>query len=151
MEFETRYDEEGNPLSKEDSFRQSQEFIDLVEEVKKIQPMRIGVFKRYWDKFKYNKSRREYLIDLMDENDEQVKYYLADEFRGWRDEIEGVHTFLEELAKKQVDNDIRKQLKGNTLIRTIKGKHDNDTLQEIEYSSKTFNPYDPLNIKMQQK
>lgn len=31
--------------------------------------MRIGVFKKYWDKFKYNKARREYLIELFDETD----------------------------------------------------------------------------------
>jgi len=32
--------------------------------------MRIGIFKRYWEKFKYNKTRRESLVEMFDESDE---------------------------------------------------------------------------------
>jgi len=56
--------------------------------------MRIGVFKRYWDKFRYNKERRELLVEMFDEADNQVKFYLGDDFVSWRDEIEGVRPFL---------------------------------------------------------
>lgn len=51
--------------------------------------MRIGVFKRYWEKFKYNKSRREYLIEMFDETDKQIEFYLGDGYNNWRDEIPG--------------------------------------------------------------
>lgn len=84
--------------------------------------MRIGVFKRYWDKFKLNKRRRELLAEMFDETDGQVEFYLGDEFVSWRDEIEGARQFLEEIAVKKVQDDVRLSLKGNTVIRTIKGK-----------------------------
>jgi hypothetical protein len=60
--------------------------------------MRIGVFKRYWEKFRYNKARRERLIEMFDEADEQVEVYLEDEYKNWRDEIPGVRDFLKELS-----------------------------------------------------
>ena len=47
--------------------------------------MRIGVFRKYWDKFKYNKSRREKMIDMFDEADKQIEFYLEDEYVNWKD------------------------------------------------------------------
>jgi len=32
--------------------------------------MRIGVFKKYWNKFKYNKKKREMLVQMFDDADE---------------------------------------------------------------------------------
>jgi hypothetical protein len=64
--------------------------------------MRIGVFKRYWDKFKFNKRRRELLCEMFDETDLQVEFYLGQEYVSWRDEIEGARLFLEEIAEKKV-------------------------------------------------
>ena len=43
---------------------------EIRAEVLKLQPMRIATFKRYWDKFKYNKTRREKLVLMFDESDE---------------------------------------------------------------------------------
>jgi len=68
--------------------------------------MRIGVFKRYWDKFKYNKTRREYLINMFDETDKQIEFYLADDYVNWRDEIPGVRVFLKEIETKKKETDI---------------------------------------------
>lgn len=82
-------DENGNPISKLDLFRATDEFKHLAQEVKKIQPMRIGVFKRYWDKFKFNKKRREVMVSMFDETDKQVEFYLQEDFKSWREEIEG--------------------------------------------------------------
>ena len=123
------------------------EYMSNREEIKKLQPMRIGVFKRYWDKFKYNKDRREYLIELFDDTDKQIEFYLGDAFVNWRDEIPGTRQFLQELNSKKREIDIISQKKGNTIIRTIKGEHEELNYQEIEYSSKTFNPFDNFNIK----
>lgn len=36
--------------------------------------------KRYWDKFKYNRVRREKLIEMFDESDKQAQFYIGDEF-----------------------------------------------------------------------
>lgn len=55
---------------------------------------------------------------------------------------------MKELETKKRENDILSQKKGNTIIRTIKGSH--EEYQEIEYNPKTFNPFDRLNIKTQE-
>lgn len=39
---------------------------------------------------------------------------------------------------------------GDTIIRTIKGDNEEQDYQEIEYSVKTFNPFDQINIKTQE-
>jgi hypothetical protein len=46
--------------------------------------MRIGVLKRYWEKFKFNKSRRENMIEMFDESDKQIEFYLGDDFKAGR-------------------------------------------------------------------
>lgn len=66
------FDENGEQVSKEFIAKQTDEFKDLKRQVIQIQPMRIAIFKRYWNKFKYNKKRREMLIEMFDEADEQV-------------------------------------------------------------------------------
>ena len=72
--------------------------------------MRIGIFKRYWDKFKFNKKRREKLVEMFDETDKQIEFYLVDEFKSWRDEIEGARQFLEEIKVKKVEEDVKLSL-----------------------------------------
>lgn len=63
--------------------RQSDEFKGIQEEIKKLQPHRIGCFKRYWNKFKYNRTRREDLIEMFNESDKQTEYYLDKDFIPW--------------------------------------------------------------------
>lgn len=66
--------------------------------------MRIGVFKRYWKRFKYNRARRDYLVELFNETDKQIEFYLGDKYRHWSDEIEGARQFLIDIEKKQDTN-----------------------------------------------
>lgn len=63
----------------------------------------MGIFKRYWDKFKYNKKRRDYMIKLFDNADIQVELYLGDEYVNWRDEIDGARDFLKEIDSQAVE------------------------------------------------
>lgn len=60
--------------------------------------MRVMIFKKYWNKFKYNKNSREQVMEMLDEADEQAGYYYGEDFKTWRQEIEGVEEFLEEIA-----------------------------------------------------
>ena len=112
--------------------------------------MRIGVFKRYWDKYKYNRKKREALMEKFDEADVQIEAYMGDDYKNWRDEVEGAREFLHELETKQVQADSLDKSQGNTNIKTIKGNPEQLTKQEIEYDSLTFNPFDPINIKTQE-
>jgi hypothetical protein len=45
----------------------------------------MGIFKRYWQKYKYNRPKRQHLIKLFDMADSQLEIYLEDEFVSWRD------------------------------------------------------------------
>ena len=89
------------------------------------------------------------LIEMFDETDKQIEFFLLDEFKPWQDEIEGARQFLEDIKVKKIEQDIRLSRKGNTVIKTIKGENKREH-QEIEYSAKTFNPFDQLNIKTQE-
>lgn len=150
-EEEIVLDENGNPIDKEVLWRQTDEYKEVREELLKLQPMKVGVYKRYWDKFKYNKSRREHMIQLFDEADEQTQYYLQEDYVNWRDEIPGVRDFLQQVQTKKVEQKVQTATLGNTIVRTIPGKHSLDDLQEVQYTMKTFNPFDQLNIKTQEK
>lgn len=61
-----------------------------------------------------------------------------------------MHEFLEELRTKKRDVEVRTQVKGNTIIKTIKGEVQDLESQEIEYSSATFNPFSAENRKTQE-
>ena len=71
-------DEDGNIIDKIEEFKKSDYYFENQAQIIKIQPMRIGIFKRYWDKFKFNKRRRELLSEMFDETDKQVEFYLGD-------------------------------------------------------------------------
>lgn len=64
------YDEHGYDLSPEEAYKLTDEYKGLQEEVRRLQPMRIGVFKRYWAKFKYNRAKREKILELFDAADQ---------------------------------------------------------------------------------
>ena len=87
---------------------------------------------------------------MFDEADEQVKFYLEDEFVSWRDQIEGVHEFLAELDQQKVVEEEELASKGNTIIRNIKGENRGKDLTQVEFSVKSFNPFDQSNIKTQE-
>ena len=144
------YDEHGEHLSAEEAYRLTDEYKGLQAEVRRLQPMRIGVFKRYWARFKYNRNKREQLMEMFDAADQQAEFYYGEGFTSWRDEIEGVHEFLEELRTKKREAEAKSHVKGNTIVKTIKGEIlDRDT-QEIEYSSATFNPFSAENRRTQE-
>lgn len=59
---EAVYDEHGNQLSNEEIFKMTDEYKEIQVQVRRLQPMRVGAFKRYWDRFKLNKNNREQLM-----------------------------------------------------------------------------------------
>ena len=99
------YDENGNQLSIEEVFKTTDEYKNIQEQVHRLQPQRLAVFKQYWRKFKNNKSRREWLVKALDNSDKQMEFYYGEGFKPWRDEVEGVHEFLESLEAKKKETD----------------------------------------------
>lgn len=53
---------------------------------------------------------------------------MGDQFVEWQDEIEGVRVFLDELKRKKLEADVAVSMKGNTVIRTIKGQNEFEDL-----------------------
>ena len=62
--------ERGSDAESEEVFlMKTPDYYKIRSKVLKLQPMRIEIFKRYWDKFKYNKTRREKLVEMFDESE----------------------------------------------------------------------------------
>jgi len=116
--------------------------------------MRMNVFMRYWKRFRYNKKRRENLIGIFNESDDQFEFFLGDEFKPWYDELE-VTDFLEEIEEKELKIAEEKiKTTGqtqNTIVRKIKTEHRETDITEIQYSAQTFNPFDQVNIRDQER
>lgn len=68
-----------------------------------IQPIRHGIFKKYFDKYKYNKVRRELLIKTIEESEESVVDVLgpSGEYVHFLDAIPEMRTFLAEIEAKE--------------------------------------------------
>lgn len=143
-------DADGKVEDREAVFRKSEEFHNTREEISKIQPLRIGIFKRYWKKFRYNRHRRELLIELFDETDKQIEFYLGDEFVSWKDHLEGTREFLKEIDAKKVEHEQKYLKKGDHLVKNFKGGIDLLDYQEIQYDIQSFNPLDATNVKLQE-
>lgn len=67
----------------------SEEFQELRQQMIQIQPIRHGMIKRYFDKFKYQKKKRELLLEILKESEEHVADILAPtgEFIAYQDAI----------------------------------------------------------------
>ena len=91
------------------------------------------------------------MVELFDDADEQAAFYLQEEYVNWRDAIPGARDFLRDVQVKKIEKKAQTSTLGNTRVRTIPGVNSQDDLQEVQYSIKTFNPFDNVNIKTQEK
>lgn len=68
-----------------------------------IQPLRHGVFKKFFNRFKYNKQKRELLLKTIEESEEYVADILAPsgEYVHFLDAIPEMKTFLAEIEAKE--------------------------------------------------
>lgn len=81
----------------------TEEFKDLKAQMLAIQPIRHGIFKKYFSKFKYNKAKRELLLKTIEESEEYVKDILepSNEYVHFLDAIPEMKTFLVEIEAKE--------------------------------------------------
>ena len=68
-----------------------------------MQPVRHGLFKKYFDKFKFNKKKREMLLQFIKDSEEQVEDILgpSGEFVTFTDAIPEIKTFLAEVEARE--------------------------------------------------
>lgn len=87
---------------------------------------------------------------MFDETDKQIEFYLGDEFVSWKDQLEGTREFLKEIDAKKVMHETKFLKKGDHLIKNFKGGIDLLDFQEIQYDTKSFNPLDATNVRLQE-
>jgi|LauGreDrversion4_2_1035121.scaffolds.fasta_scaffold395686_3 hypothetical protein len=68
-----------------------------------IQPIRHSTIKKYFDKFKYQRKKRELLLELLKESEEQAEQILGPtgEFVPYLDALPEIKTFLAEIEAKE--------------------------------------------------
>jgi large subunit ribosomal protein L28 len=81
----------------------SEEFQELKKQMLAIQPLRHGMIKRYFDKFKWQKKKRDLLLEIVDESEEQAADILgpSGEFVPYREAIPEIKTFLAEVEARE--------------------------------------------------
>jgi len=52
-----------------------------------MQPIRWGVIKKFFNKFKYNKEKRDLVLSLVEESEESIKEVMLDEYVHFLDAI----------------------------------------------------------------
>jgi ribosome-binding factor A len=82
-----------------------------------IVPIRLGIIKRYFDKYKYQKKKRDEIIAALEESEEQIREVLGDkEYVHYSEAIPEIGQFLNEVREKEARLLEEKQKKEGTKI-----------------------------------
>ena len=79
----------------------SPEYFELKEQMIKMQPIRHGLIKRYIDKVKYQKRKRENLLRLVEKTEEIPKEILGEDYVHYLDAMPEIKQFIEEVRVKE--------------------------------------------------
>lgn len=69
--------------------------------MKILQPIRMGLIKRYFDKYKMQKSKREEILAAAEESESVVRDILGEEYRHFTVLLPEIREFLDEHEKKE--------------------------------------------------
>lgn len=70
-------------------------------QMKKLLPIRNSIIKRYFDKFKYQRNKRNDLLAAVEESEELLRDLFGDEYRHFSEEIPEIKEFLLTIEKKE--------------------------------------------------
>jgi len=80
-------------------------------------PIRHGIIKRYFDKYKMQKKKREEIIAACEESENQIREVLGDkEYVHFTEAIPEIGQFLKEISKKETIKVEEKQAREGTKI-----------------------------------
>lgn len=85
----------------EEEVRASKEFKDLQEQMRMMQPIRHGLIRRFLERYKWQKRKRENLLAHIEKTEEGPKEVLGDEYVHFLDAMPEFKTFLEEVRVKE--------------------------------------------------
>lgn len=83
-------------------------------------PIRNGIIKRYFDKYKLQKKKREEILAAVSESEAQMEQILGDEYVHFTEAIPEIGQFLSELATKEaVQLEAKQKREGTTIAEMV--------------------------------
>lgn len=124
-----------------------------------IQPIRHGVIRKYFQKFKWQRKKRELLFQILEESEEQVAEILGptNEFVPYMEAIPEIRTFLAEVESREKATEARllaeAQSTGAAVASTGDGKSEKQTqaIEEVAFDPEKFNPFDRQTSKREEQ
>lgn len=132
----------------------SPEFKDLKDQMTALQPIRHGVIKKFFQRFKYQRKKREYLLQLIEESEEVTKEILGEDYVHFIEAIPEIKQFLQEVKDKEITTGVQEKKvsieedQGGVQTGTSKTKRKDQLKEEtVEFDPASFNPFDVSLIK----
>jgi hypothetical protein len=110
------------------------------------------MIKRYFKKFKYQKKKRDLLLELLQESEEQVAEILSPtgEFVPYQDAIPEIKTFLAEVEAKEMLSAAQRESEVGSSGFIGEGEEGKDgkkldkeaKIEEVIFDPERFNPFD---------
>ena len=112
--------------------------------------MRHSTFKKYFDRYKWNKKKRELLMQIIANNEEQAAEILSPsgEFTPFLDAVPEVKAFLADVEAKEK---LLIEQKGTTIVHTGDKDGESEGVEEIAFNPEKFNPFDRKTTKEEEK
>lgn len=135
-----------------EEIKKTEDYKDLRQQMKDLMPIRHNLIKQYFERFKFNKQKRDFLLNLAEEDEELTKKILEEDYVHFKDAIPEINQFLESVASQEAekpgfvplgeDDDQKFNEEGQTKKKTLKIKYD-----DIDLNVNEFNPFDKDEIK----
>ena len=78
------------------------DYLRYIEKMKKLQTLRHGVIKRYFDKFKYKKNHRNEILQAAEASEDFLVEVLRDEYVHYLDGVPEIREFLEQVRRDEL-------------------------------------------------
>lgn len=118
------------------------------------------MIKKYFDKFKYQRKKRELLFQLLEESEEHAAEILSPsgEFVPYYEAIPEIKTFLAEIEAKEklalASRGLEEEEGAQTAIEKAKGnkqdQESKDQVEEVDFDPAKFNPFDRESMKQEE-
>ncbi len=125
-----------------------------------LQPIRHSMIKKYFDKFKYQKKKRDLLFEVLLESEEQVAEILAPtgEFVPYQDAIPEIKQFLAEVeARELLSGGPKKETNAAQVAGASEEGGDDEVvdkeaqIEEVDFDPVSFNPFDKKSSKREEQ
>ena len=159
----------------------SEEFKEFKQQMMQMQPVRHGVLKRYFDKYKYQKRKREDMLATFEQSEKFAKQVLGDDYVHYLDAMPEMKQKLMEIEAKEklrpprpikTEEDGEEELEdddeeeadragqstvldpskqGQSKQVKLKNKMKEVKTEEVDFDPEQFNPFDMTEIRKREK